>query len=38
MMMFDCFSVCWFRREDEYDEDDDSEEVLLVNEWQDDGI
>ena len=34
-MLFDCWSVCLFRCEGEFDEDDDCEEVLVVYEWRD---
>jgi hypothetical protein len=34
-MLFDCCSVCLFRCEGEFDEDDDCEEVLVVYEWRD---
>jgi hypothetical protein len=33
-MLFDCCSVCLFRCEGEFD-DDDCEEVLVVYEWRD---
>ena len=37
-MLFDCCSICLFRCEGEFDEDDDCEEVLVGNEWRDDGL
>ena len=33
-MLFDCCSVCLFRCEGEFDEDDDCEDVLVVYEWR----